>query len=63
VEDASLKVLSSNNILTDGDTSSSNCPLRTDQINARRKPEATKRLAIIRMIMTLNEKNFSNVSA
>ena len=37
----------------EGDTSSSYWPLLTDQINAKRKPDATIRLARIRIRITL----------
>ncbi len=42
----------------EGDTSSSNWPLLTDHINAKRKPDATIRLAIIRIMITLTNLNF-----
>ena len=50
---------SSNNILIDGETSSSYWPLETDQMNANKKPVATRRLTMIRISMTLNELELS----
>jgi hypothetical protein len=39
----------------EGDVSSSYWPWETDQMKAIRKPDATRRLTMIRMMMTLNE--------
>jgi hypothetical protein len=61
LEEGVVFIVSSNKILMEGDTSSSYWPLLTDQINAKRKPDATIRLATIRIRITLTALIFPKV--
>ncbi len=55
-------MVSSKRILMAGDVSSSYWPFETDQIKAIRNPEAMRRLAMMRMTMTLNDRFWPKVS-
>jgi hypothetical protein len=55
-------MVSSKRILIAGDVSSSYWPFETDQINAIRNPDAMRRLAMMRITMTLNDWFWPKVS-
>jgi hypothetical protein len=55
-------MVSSKRILMAGDVSSSYWPFETLQIKAIRNPEAMRRLAMMRMRMTLNDRFWPKVS-